>query len=114
MELSPITLRIKTLMDQRGMNRADLSRATGIPYHRLNPWFIREAAKPNAEDIDKIAAYFGVQVGHLINGEPIEEPSAKSWIVSVYDRLPQKEREQLEGFVRFLDKQRDSQDNGQD
>ena len=102
MTTNPITQRILALMKARGITRAELGRALSIPYHRLNPWFVRPAAKPNAEDLDALAKYFGVPAGHIINGDPIPEPAARDWILKVYDELPPQKREHLEAFVRFL------------
>lgn len=100
-------------MDARGIRRAELARALSIPYHRLNPWFVRPAAKPNAEDLDALAKYFGVPIGHLINGDPIPEASARDWILQVYDKLPPQKRENLEAFVRFLADEQRSRDTEQ-
>lgn len=109
MEKNPITQRIKALMDERSLTRAELGRATGIPYHRLNPWFVRPAARPNAADIETLASYFGVSTGHILNGDERQSSDAREYILSVYDRLPPKERQQLEGFAEFLQNQLHSQ-----
>jgi len=97
-----ISERIHALMVKNGLSKADLSRASGIPYHRLNPWFVRDNAKPNAEDIEVIAKIFNVPIEHLLKGTQVENLSARDWILQVYDILPDTQRSQLEGFVRFL------------
>ncbi|MGA0617555.1 hypothetical protein [Paracoccus sp. KR1-242] len=102
MAMHPISQRIKALMDERGMTKADLHHATGIPYHRLNPWFIRDNAKPNAEDTELVATALTTQATYLITGEVAPIHDERSWIVSVYDSLPPEKQAQLEGFARFL------------
>lgn len=84
------------------MSKADLARAAHIPYHRLNPWFIRDNAKPNAEDIEAVASALNVQPSFLISGHADEPHDERSWILSVYDSLPADKQAQLEGFARFL------------
>lgn len=108
-----IAQRIKALMDERGMNRADLARKTEIPYHRLNPWFVRGNAKPNGPDIERVAAVLGVSVSYLIYGDEPNPASAREWIASIYDQLGPEEKKQLESFVRYLVSQRGSQGDGQ-
>ncbi|WJS86728.1 helix-turn-helix transcriptional regulator [Paracoccus sp. TOH] len=102
MAMHPITQRIDALMEEQGMSKADLARSAGIPYHRLNPWFIRDNAKPNAEDIEAVAIALNVQPSFLISGQADGPRDERSWILSVYDNLPAEKRAQLEGFARFL------------
>lgn len=92
------------------MTKADLARASGIPYHRLNPWFIRDNAKPNAEDIEAVATALKVQPSFLISGHADGPADERSWILSIYDNLPTDKQAQLEGFARFLaDEAKDTQ-----
>lgn len=102
MKMHPISDRIFTLLTDRGMSKADLSRLSAIPYHRLNPWFVRDNAKPNAEDIERVARALDVPIEHLLNGSDSAQKPAKEWILQVYDSLNDQQRQQLEGFVRFL------------
>lgn len=100
-------------MEEQGLSKADLARAARIPYHRLNPWFIRDNAKPNAEDIETVAAALKVQPSFLISGHADGPVDERSWIISVYDNLPPDKQAQLEGFARFLaDEAKDSQGTG--
>ena len=100
--MHPITQRISDLMAEQGLTKADLSDAANIPYHRLNPWFIRHNAKPNAEDVRAVARALQVQVHFLLTGEHGEPPSERDWIINLYDSLPPEKRAQLEGFAKFL------------
>ncbi len=89
-------------MEAKGMSKASLGRATGIPYHRLNPWFIRDNAKPNAVDIEAVAGALNVHSSFLITGRADEPHDEKSWILAVYESLPSDKQSQLEGFARYL------------
>lgn len=114
MKTSAIAQRIEALMDQQGLNRAELARRTDIPYHRLNPWFIRENAKPNGPDIERVAAALGVTVSYLIYGGEPDPKTAKNWILSTFDRLEPDQQKQLEGFARFLLAQQGNEGSEQD
>lgn len=109
-----IAKRIVALLEERGINRAELARRANIPYHRLNPWFVRENAKPNGEDIEAVARVLNVSVSYLLHGGDREAQGPKAWIVQTYDQLDPDRRKQLEGFVKFLLSQQDSQGNMQD
>lgn len=114
MKMSAIAQRIDALMNQQGLNRAELARRTNIPYHRLNPWFIRDNAKPNGPDIERVAVALGVTVSYLIYGDEPDPQSAKNWILSTFDRLAPDQQKQLEGFARFLLAQQESEGSAQD
>lgn len=70
MAMSAFAQRLIELMLEKdlGENRSALSEQTGIPYHRLNPWFIRPKAKPNAADLLVLARFFDVTESYLLSG----------------------------------------------
>lgn len=105
--MTGFALRVSDILAERGMNRADLARLTGIPYHRLNPWFIREAAKPNAADVLSVARHLGVSARYLVNGgdrEPFWEGQTpeEQEIARLVSLLPDQLRHQLLGFAKAL------------
>ena len=115
MELSLIAQRIKKLMTARGLSNArDLERATGIPYNRSYSWFRRVKAVPNAKDIETLATYFEVPIGHILNGDPLAEIDLKEGMVSDYSELSEERRRQAEEFVRFLLQQQRSEGSNED
>lgn len=113
MDVNPILQRIQARMAVLGWTKADLSREAGIPYHRLNPWFVRNT-KPNGPDIDAVARVLGVTTGHLVAGDPVSEPTAKDLILGYYDGLTGDRRRQLEDFARFLADQQAGLGSGRD
>lgn len=113
MELNPILQRIHDRMTVLGWSKADLGRAAKIPYHRLNPWFVRNTT-PNGPDLAAVARALGVTTGHLVAGEPITEPSARDAILGFYDSLTGDRRRQLEEFAQFLADQQAIRDNEPD
>lgn len=109
-----ITQRIRALMLERGLNRAELARKTGIPYHRINPWFVRENAKPNGPDIEAVASALGVSVSFLVYGREPDPATARDWISQTYQQLDADRQRQLEAFVQFLIAQQDAPDRTPD
>lgn len=89
-------------MAAQSLNNADLSKAAGIPYYRLDPWFRRDNAKPNAADLESVADALGTQVHFLLTGKIEKAPTEREWIINLYDRLPADKRVQLQSFARFL------------
>ncbi|MFN3711933.1 MAG: helix-turn-helix domain-containing protein [Alishewanella aestuarii] len=112
MELSPIAQRIKSLMSARGIENArDLERATDIPYHRSYSWFRRTKAVPSAEDVETLATFFRVPVGHILNGDPISDADELGGMMDDYSGLSPERRRQAEDFVRFLVQQQRAAEN---
>lgn len=100
MNKHPIVERISAAMEREGITKAELSRLAGIPYHRLNPWFIRPNAKPNGEDIELVAKALKVTVEHLASGAPM--PNRRDWIMNVYDQMPPDLQREVERYARYL------------
>ena len=110
---SEFSERLSALMDERGMNRADLSRATNIPYHRLNPWFIRPGAKASSADLLEVASFFGVSERYLLEGgqrdpfSPESGAAAEREIARLVSLLPDHLRRQLLGYAAALAESQD-------
>jgi transcriptional regulator with XRE-family HTH domain len=104
-KMSEFAQRLQRLMaDRDNMTRADLERATGIPYHRINPWFVRETAKPNAQDVQTVAAYFGVAPDYLLHG--ITPDARDEFIDELIERakaLDDDKFNQLRVFLEFIE-----------
>ena len=60
---------LKRFMNQKGVNRKELSQAIGIPYSTLSEW-VSGNAYPRIDNIEKMANFFGVEKADLV-----EEPS---------------------------------------
>lgn len=109
--LHPIVARLKEIMSNRGISRADLARMTGIPYHRLNPWFSRDNAKPSGPDLFEVAKSLGVSVSYLADGI-VDQPNDKAKIMSLFDSLPAEKQQQLADFAHYLATQGQRHDTG--
>lgn len=71
---NPVGQRIQILLDERRLTRRDLSRGSGVDYHRLTMLFRRPSAKPNAEDLIALADHLEVSQAYLLFGS--DRPTA--------------------------------------
>jgi transcriptional regulator with XRE-family HTH domain len=100
-----LTSRVNSLMAERSIsNRQELARITRIKYHRLNSWWRQDrSGKANANDVAKLAEFFGVPTSYLLAGKPPRQE------VSRHDALVKRMRgfegdtlTALEKYVDFL------------
>lgn len=61
------TQRINNLLLENNMYRADIVRGTGIGESTIRGWY--KGQKPSAENLYKVAQFFGVTVEWLLTGE---------------------------------------------
>lgn len=84
------------------MTRADLSRKADIPYHRINPWFVRPTAKPSGPDLTTVARVMGVSEDWLVNGGRRRPFDARESLAARIARLDDDGRAQVESFLDYL------------
>lgn len=100
--MNPVATRIQARLEALGMTRAELARAAKVPYHRINPWFSRENAKPEAKTLEAVARALNVTTGHLLHGEPVNDVTARERVMRAYDRLTPEGLSEMEAFAQFL------------
>lgn len=66
--------RFVTLLDDRGLKAADVTRATGIKSTVFSEWK-KGKSSPNADKLVKIAEYLGTTVEYLVTGS---DPAIKT------------------------------------
>lgn len=55
----------KELLEQHNVKTTEVARATGIPYNTLNDWRKGKTKKISAENLEKLAEYFGVSTSYF-------------------------------------------------
>lgn len=101
---STFIARLADEMERNGIDdRSALSRITGIKYHRLNPWFTRANAKPNASDLLTLARLFNVSENYLLNGGPREPYPRLNSLIERVESLDVEQQDELESYLDFLD-----------
>lgn len=102
MEMSDFAKRLQAEIDARGTDRKAVSRATGIPYHRLDPWFRRLKAKPRSDDLLLVARFFDVDPDYLLKGGERRSFDPASEVLGIHAQLGSAAQRELEEFARFL------------
>ena len=65
--------RFESLIKERGLTVAEVSRATGIPYTTLDSYVKKKQSYTSMENNIKLAEYFGVSMEWLATGKVIAE-----------------------------------------
>ena len=65
--------RILAAMKDSGLNKAELSRRSGVPYHALDKFLKREGASTSAENANALAAALGIKVDGELEYEELRE-----------------------------------------
>lgn len=59
---------LEMLLQSKNMKRADLARALSIAPSTINSWYARGSENISIKNIKQIAAFFGVSLEYLVNG----------------------------------------------
>lgn len=63
--------RVLTAMQERGMNKAELSRQSGVPYHAIDKFLKRPNASTSADNAVEIARVLGIKVDGQVEYEEL-------------------------------------------
>lgn len=103
-EKSAFATRLEEEMRRSGIaDRASLARATGIPYHRLNPWFIRPKAKPNASDMLALSQALNVSETYLLHGGERSPRDRLDQLLVRVEALGAEAQDELESYLDYLE-----------
>lgn len=64
-----LTDRLIQLMDEKGINRAELAKGTGIPYTTIVSLFDKGADNIKLSTMRKLTEYFGITLDDLVDGD---------------------------------------------
>lgn len=98
--MSPVAERIQELLNAKGMTRADLARLAGLPYHRINPWFVRPNSKASGQDLFEVAKVLGVSASYLLHGTDNE--TSREAVIRAFDQLSEAGQAELQNYAEFL------------
>jgi len=85
--------RCLTAMGEQGLNKADLSRMSGVPYHALDKFLKREGASTSVENAKALADALGI----AMDGEAEYEELRR-----LFFQLPEEKRQFLLASIRGL------------
>lgn len=100
--------RIKKLRLDRGLRQLDVAKHLGCGYTAIGN-YERNVSMPSANDLKKLAEFFGVSIDYLTNGviSTVDELE-KNWGKGVQllrlanSNFTQEEKEQLEKYIQFM------------
>ena len=76
------------LMKARKINKNILARESGIPYTTIDGFYKKGCDNVKLSTLVKIAAYFGVSLDYLINGEITTLSAHEKAVISAYRNNP--------------------------
>lgn len=114
MKMNDVAKRIQALLDERGEKLKPVCDRAGVKYYSVYPWWSRPNASADADNVRKLARYFGVPLGHLQFGDTINpNKSPKEELKDKVDSLDTSEQDQVADFLDFLALQRAKKERGQ-
>ena len=103
----PLTDRLNELMLEKGVNRAEVAKGSGIPYTTIVALFDKGSDNIKLSNLRKLAEYFEVTLDDLA-GESYEPET----IAAHHDgeKWTEEELQTIENFKRFVKQQRKTQE----
>lgn len=95
---SVIYTRIRELCEERGITVTKLESLMGMSQSSIGRW--RSTASPSAENLAKVARFFGVSLDYLIGDSNIQSRDATAQAICQYTKLSEKAVEQLLNLQR--------------
>lgn len=68
-----LSAKIRELRLEKGLNRRDLSKQTGISYHTLLAIELERTGVPQVDTLVRIAKFFKISIDELIKGTQFDE-----------------------------------------
>lgn len=103
MPMNDVAKRIQAVLDARNEKLKPIAEQIGAGYYSVYPWWQREHAKADPKKVLLFAEYFGVPVGHLLYGDPIDTPPDDfSGLLERAKSLQGDDRTALERVLRAL------------
>jgi transcriptional regulator with XRE-family HTH domain len=105
--MNPVATRIQKLLDKRGEKLKTVSDACNVAYYSIYPWWKREHSKADYEKVKAFANYFGVPVGHLLYGDPLDKvPASADRLRERILSLPDSDQKEVESYIDYLHSKR--------
>lgn len=117
--------RLDELMEKKGINRAQLSRETGIPYTTINSFYHKGYGNVRLSTLQKLAEYFNCSLDYLVDDEIqggltfdeateyLENRSDQVHTVAAHhegEDWTQEELDEIEEFKKFVLSKRNKKD----
>lgn len=99
-----LTEKLDLLMKERGMNRADLSRETGVPYSTLASLYDKGYENVKLSTLKKLADFFECSLDYIADDNITEREHKPTTIAAHHDgdKFTEEELEEIEKFKEFI------------
>ncbi len=103
--------KLDILMKERGLNRSQLSKETGIPYTTIDGFYKKGTDNVKLSTLKKLASYFNCSLDYLVDDErecmnmnTYDEPEELNTIAAHHDSEDWTEEElaELENFKQYV------------
>jgi transcriptional regulator with XRE-family HTH domain len=107
-----LTVKLTDLMQERGINRAELAKGSGVPYTTIVALFDKGADNIKLSTLRKLAEYFGVTLDDLAGTGDSNLGSDVQTIAAHHDgnEWTEDELEEIERFKEFVRSKRKQQE----
>lgn len=95
--------KIKQLASERSVTIAEIERATGISNGQIRRW---DTSSPKAENLAKVADYFGVSTDYLLGRDSKNRTSSQAELIAAHidNGVSDEEMTQIINFIEFTKK----------
>ena len=96
-----LTEKLDLLMKERNINKAELSRESGVPYTTIDGFYKKGTDNAKLSTLKKLCAYFGCTLDYLADDAVVEQPS----VLAAHfdgDEYTEEELEEIRQFAAFV------------
>lgn len=96
-----LTEKLDLLMKEKKINKAELARASGVPYTTIDGFYKKGSENAKLSTLKKICAYFGCTLDYLADDTVSEEPTT---IAAHFDgdEYTEEELNKIREFAAFV------------
>ena len=93
---------LKTLMNQKHITTADVSKSTGIPYTTLKSILDNSVEKSSYRYVSSICRYLGITTDQLEELAASDEPSLSRKLLLEISDFSESELQQLQHYISYI------------
>lgn len=100
-----LTEKLDLLMKERNINKAELSRASGVPYTTIDGFYKKGSDNAKLSTLKKLCSYFGCSLDYLADDSITEQPTT---LAAHFDgeEFTEDELDEIRQFAEFVKNKR--------
>lgn len=100
-----LTEKLDLLMKERNINKAELSRASGVPYTTIDGFYKKGSDNAKLSTLKKLCGYFGCSLDYLADDSINEQPTTLAAHFDG-DEYTEDELDEIRQFAEFVKNKR--------